>query len=88
MRGSWLIAGKGYGVAGGRLGRVDAVLAVHLVERLGAGVPGLEVAHSDRPGRRDPVDVADLAEVALPEPEQDRAVHLGVAADVVVLLRA
>ena len=31
--------------------------------------------------------MADLVEVAFPETEQDRAVHLGVAADVVVLLR-
>src|SRR5207248_5687981 len=40
----------------------------------------------DRPGGRDAVDVADLPEVALAEAEQDRAVDLGVAADVVVLL--
>ena len=70
-----------------RVGRVGAPLAVHLVELLGPGVPGLEVGVGERPRRRDAVDVLDRAEVPLAHAEQDRPVDLGVAADVVVLLR-
>ena len=49
------------GRGGRRLGRVDAPLAVHLVELLGPGVPGLEVGVADRPRGRDAVDVLDRA---------------------------
>ena len=73
--------------AGRPLGRVLAVPAVHDVEVLGLGVPGLEVGVVDRPGRGDAAVVPDLAEVLGPQPEQRRAVELGVAADVVVDLR-
>jgi len=58
---------------------------MHLIELFGAAVVGLEVGVVQRPGRRDAVDVLDGPEVAFPEAEQDRAVHLGVAAHVVVL---
>jgi len=69
-----------------RLTRIGAALAVHVVQVLGAGVSGLKVGVSQRPGRRDAVDVLDLPEIALTETEQDRAVDLGIAAHVVVLL--
>ena len=68
-----------------RLGRVHAALAVHLVEMLGARVVRLQVLVADRPRRRDPAVVAELAEVLAAEPEQRRAVELGVAAHEVVL---
>ena len=68
-----------------RLCRVLATLAVDEVEPLGLVVVGLEVVVGERPGRRDAAVVADLAEVALAEPEEDRAVELRLAADVVVL---
>jgi hypothetical protein len=70
-----------------RLGRVLAVLPVHEVQLLGLRVVRLEIVVGDRPGRRDAAVVADLAEVALAEPEEDRAVHLRVAADVVLGVR-
>ena len=46
-----------------RLGRVLAARAVHLVELLGLRVVGLHLVVADRPGRRDAVVVAQLAEV-------------------------
>jgi hypothetical protein len=58
-----------------------------VVQILRACVVGLEVGIGERPGGRDAVDVLDLAEITLAETEQDRPVDLGVAADVVVLLR-
>ena len=57
---------------------------VHLVEPLGLGVPGLELVVADRPGRGEPVDVLDLAEVLGPQPVEGCAVHLRGAPDVVV----
>ena len=68
------------------LGRVLAVIPVHLVQLLGRRVPRLEVVVGQRPGRGDPVDVLDLAEVLGPQPVQGRAVHLGGPADEVVHL--
>jgi hypothetical protein len=59
---------------------------VYEVQPLGLGVVGLEDRVAQRPGGRDAAVVADLAEVALPQAEQDRAVELGVAADVVLLV--
>ena len=76
----------GIGGFGRRFGGIEAPLAVDGVELLGSGVPGVPVGGGQGPGRRDAVDVADLAEVALPEAEQDGAIDLGVAAHVVVLL--
>jgi hypothetical protein len=69
-----------------RIERLDPPLAVDVVKVLGLRVPGLEVGVAERPRRRDAVDVLDRTEVALAHPEQHRAVDLGVAADVVVLL--
>ena len=54
------------------------------VQVLGLGVVGLEVVVGDRPGRRDPAVVPELAEVLGSQAEQGRAVELGVAPDVVV----
>ena len=69
------------------LGRVLAVPAVHEVEMLGLGVVRLEIGVADRPRRGDAAVVTQLAEVLRAQPEQRRAVELGVAADVVVDLR-
>src|SRR5262245_51274199 len=71
--------------AGGRLGRVLAALAVHEVELLGLGVIRLEIVVRDRPPGRDPVVMTHLAEVPLAHPEEDGAVELRLAPDVVVL---
>ena len=70
-----------------RLGGILAAIAVHLVEVLGLQVVRLELVVGDRPGRRDAAVVPELAEVLLAQPEQRRAVELGVAADVVVGVR-
>ncbi len=67
-----------------RLGGILTPGAVHLVELLGLRVVRLEVAVVDGPGRRDPVVVLELAEVALPEPVQGGSVELRRAADEVV----
>jgi hypothetical protein len=72
------------GAARGRLARVDAALAVHVVQMLGLQVVGLEVLVGDRPRGRYPAVMADLAEVFPAHAEQRRAVEFGVAADVVV----
>ena len=66
------------------LGRVLAVVAVHLVQPLRLRVPGLELVVAERPGRRDPVDVFDLTEVLRPQPVQRGAVELGRPTDEVV----
>ena len=63
MRGSWVSAGNGYWRAGVALGRVLAVVAVDLVQLLGLRVVRLHLVVGDRPGGRDPVVVAQLAEV-------------------------
>ena len=70
-----------------RLGRILPARAVDLVELLGLGVVRLHVLVGDRPRRRDPVVVLELAEVLRPQPIQRGAVQLGGAADVVVHLR-
>ena len=87
MRGSCETAGYGNGPERGALRGVLAGLAVHEVQRLGLGVVGLEVGVGDRPRRGRPAVVAHLVEVALAQPEQDRAVELRVAADEVLLMR-
>ena len=72
--------------ATGPVGRVLPGLAVHHVQVLGHGVPGLEVlvqrAATPATHRRG----ARSREVLGTETEQGRAVELGVAPDVVVLL--
>ena len=69
------------------LGRILAAGTVHLVRLLGPRVVGLELVVADRPGGRDPVVMAKLAEVLRPQPVQRGAVQLRRAADEVVHLR-
>ncbi len=59
--------------------------AVHVVETLRFGVPGLKIVVGDRPGRREPAVVLDHPEVLGAQAEQRGTVELGVAAHVVVL---
>ena len=76
--------GKRIGRAGRRLGRVLAARAVHAVELLGQRVIGLELVVGNRPGGRDPVVMAQLAEILRPQPVQSGSVELGRAAHAVV----
>ncbi len=79
--------GERVGRARLRLGRVGAALAVDAIQPLGLRVVRLEIVVRDRPRGRDAAGMAQLAEVLAPQPEQRRAVELGVAADVVVGVR-
>jgi hypothetical protein len=63
------------------------MLAVHQIKVLRLGVERLKIVVGDRPRRRDPTMVAKFAEVLRAEPEQRRAVELGVPAHVVVDFR-
>ena len=63
-----------------RFGGIGAARAVHVEQRLGRGVVGLEVRVSKRPRRRHATLVLQHLEVALTQAEQRGAVHLGVAA--------
>src|SRR5262249_42237788 len=67
-------------------GRVFAGLPMHEIELLRLCVVGLEVLIGDRPRRREPAVVLDLAEVPLAQAEQDSPVELCVAADEVLLV--
>ena len=87
MRGSCETAGIRVGRAGGRLRRVLAARAVDLVELLGSRVVGLQLGVLDRPGGRDAVVVAQLAEVLRAQAIERRAVELGRPAHEVVHLR-
>src|SRR5207247_9962594 len=73
--------------AGGRVRRIGAALAVHVVELLGTRVVRLQVLVGDRPRGRDPAVMLDLPEVLAPQPEERGAVELRVAADIVVRVR-
>ena len=70
-----------------RLGRIDAGLAVHVVQALGAVVVRRERVVVDRPRRRHAVDVLDRLEILAPQPVQHAAPELRVAADAVVRVR-
>src|SRR5262249_26202971 len=63
-----------------RLGRVAAAAPMHVVEPLRLGVVRRKIGVGKRPGRRHPVGMADRREILLAQPQQYRAVHLGVAA--------
>src|SRR5438128_7440626 len=76
----WMEVGR----ARGRLRRIAAAEPVHLVEVLGLRVVRLQVVVRARPGGRDAAVVGDLAEVLPAEPDQPRAVELGVPANEVV----
>src|SRR5580765_6582674 len=65
------------------LGRVDAVLAAHVIQPLGAGIVRLERLVGDRPGGRDTVGVLDRFEILAPESLQASAPYLRVPADAV-----
>lgn len=67
-----------------RGGGIVAPIAVHLAHALGLGIERLHVGIGDGPRWRDPVVMLDLVEVLTSEAWQAGAVHLGVAADVVV----
>ena len=67
-----------------RLGRVDAVRAVDVVEPFGPVVEGLERVVVDGPGGRHAVHVLDGLEVLAPQPVEHAAPELGVAAYAVV----
>ena len=73
--------------AGGRLGRILAACAVHLVELLGLRVVRLHLVVADGPGGRDAVVVPKLAEVLRAQPVERRPVHLRGSPDEVVHLR-
>ena len=84
MRNGWIRIGS----VGRRLGGIDASFAAHLEQ-----IFGLECSRDEGPGRqrpcgRDAAMMADLAEVGFAQPKQRRAKKLGVAADVVVGMRA
>ena len=79
--------GERVGSARRRIGRILPARAVDLVELLRLGVVRLHVLVGDRPRRRDPVVVLELAEVLRPQAIQRGAIQLGRAADVVVHLR-
>ena len=84
-----LMADRGKRVGRGRrrLRRILAARTVDLVELLGERVVRLHLRIGDRPRRRDPVVMAQLAEVLLAQPVERGAVELGGAADAVVHLR-
>src|SRR6266851_5935900 len=72
------------GIRGRRLGRVAAAFPVYMIKPLGLGVLGGEVLIGERPGRRHPVGMLHDYKIALAQPQQHRAVHLGVAPDPVM----
>ena len=76
----------GAGEASGNGGR-GAEIAVDVEELFGAGVVGLHVGVGDGPGGRDAALVLDDAEVFGAHAEEGGAVDLGLATDVVGLLR-
>ena len=67
------------------LGRIVAERAAHLIERLGAAVPGLHLLVGERPARRRAFRELGGGEILRPIADQDRAVELRVAADVIVI---
>jgi hypothetical protein len=70
-----------------RLGRVRAMLPVHVVQPLGSIVVGRERVVVDRPRRRDAVEMFEGLEVFTPQAEERAAPELRVAADTVVCVR-
>src|SRR5947207_1853553 len=72
---------------GGRLRRIFSAIAVHVIKVFCQCVVRFEIVIADRPRRRDPAVVLQLAKVLLAKPEQRRTVKFGVPADVVVSVR-
>ena len=79
--------GVGVGRARGRLGRILATRAVHVVQLLRERVVRLQLVVGDRPRGRDAVVVAELPEILLPQSVERRPVQLRRTADEVVHLR-
>ena len=82
--GSCFTGGIGIRLAGRRLGRILAARAMDVEQRLGRVVIGREVVVLERPRGRDAAGMDDLVEIALAQPEQRRAIDLGIAADIVM----
>src|SRR5215471_15101088 len=75
------------GSARRRLRRILAAGTVHVVALLREGVVRLELVVRDRPGRRDPVVMLELAEIFGTQAVQGSAVQLRRTADEVMHLR-
>src|SRR5262249_55696691 len=84
-----LVADGGGGVPRARpgLGGIGAAPPVRLVQRLRAGVVGLELVVRERPRGRQAARVAQRSEVLLAQAEERRAVELRIAADPVIRVR-
>src|SRR5206468_1954017 len=63
--------------ARGRIGRIDAALAVNVIEPFGLQIVGLEIVVADRPGGGYAAMVPDLAEVLASQSKQSGPVELG-----------
>src|SRR6185503_6820786 len=70
-----------------RLGGILAAVAVDMIEPLGFGVIGFHVFVGDRPGRRDPPVMLNLAKVFFAKSKEGGAKEFCIAADVVVGMR-
>src|SRR6516162_427671 len=70
--------------AASRLGRIFTYLAVYMIEPFGLAVIRLELIIRNRPGRRDSTVMFYLAKILFAEPEQCRAIKLGVATNVII----
>src|SRR5579872_5088199 len=68
------------GLARRRLGGIDPVLAMHLIQLLSLGIIWLEIFICERPCRRESAMMAYFAEILTPQTKQSGAVHLRVAA--------
>ena len=68
-----------------RLGRVFAETPAHLVERFGARIPRLDLVIVERPAGGRAFGVLNRSEILRAVADQHRAIHLGVAADVIVI---
>src|SRR5215472_13018287 len=71
----------------GWLGAVKTDGAANLVELLGSRIPRFELAVAERPTRCRPFAIGDRLKILRAIPDQDRAVELRIAADVIVVAR-
>src|SRR5215469_5966231 len=83
---AWLVAYVWIeiGTARRRFGRVAAALAVDAIQVFGSAVIRLQLLIADRPGRRDPAVMLDLAEILLAQSDQSRPVKFGIPANEIV----
>src|SRR5574339_236806 len=70
-----------------RLRWIFPLIAMHVIEPFGFSVIGFHVFVVERPGRRNPAVMMDLAEVLFTQAKERGAVELGVAANVVIRVR-